>query len=41
MGDLPFKVYFNFGTTTGDRVFNDKKKFTLTATVKCITSTQD
>ena len=29
MGDLPFTVYFDFETTTGDSVTNDKKMYVI------------
>ena len=29
MGDLPFIVYFDFETMTGDSVINDKKMFVI------------
>ena len=29
MGDVPFTVYFNFETTTGDNVFHDPKVFVI------------
>ena len=34
MGDLPFKVYFDFGTTTGDGVIDDKKKMYISSYCK-------
>ena len=29
MGDLPFTVYFNFETTTGDSILHDPKMFVI------------
>ena len=29
LGDVPFTVYFNFETTTGDTVFSDTKMFVM------------
>ena len=35
MGNLPLTVYFDFETTTGDSVINDKKLFLIS----CLTNT--